>query len=283
MEKETSVSPDPHEMLAGSIMDHMGIPKNMTFNGILAPNEKQEVGHRLQRLLDVVSDGALVPLMHFTLSRSHVEKIAELKGLQTVMVGKLDTRNNALAGNDLDQVLKLNGFNPGETVMADEEETDVDEALAAADNDIPKWRFEQDGKSDCGIISDEDDSLPEVTRDSAQVTEELATMSKKTLSHTMKSHLYRHVLEDIEVLVNPDTHEVMGETPKRLRELLSAASMKELVDSGVFAFDVAVDIIVNSEIVEDENDGSVKRREDCAKAAEWRQLQQLARGRVLKF
>ena len=159
MEKETSVSPDPHEILAQSLVDHLGIPKNMTFNGILAPHEKQEVGRRLQRLLDVVSDGALVPLMHFTLRRSHVEKIAELKGLQTVMVGKLDTRNNALAGNDLDRVLKLNGLHPEQNVLVDEE-TDVDEALAAADIDIPKWRFEQDGKSDCGIISDEDDSLP---------------------------------------------------------------------------------------------------------------------------
>ena len=93
------MSLDPHEMLAESLMDHIGIPKNMSFNSILTAHKKEEAGRRLKRLLDVVSDGALVPLMHFTLSRSHIEKIAELKGLRTSMVGRevgLDTK----LGND---------------------------------------------------------------------------------------------------------------------------------------------------------------------------------------
>ena len=330
LEKEPSVALDPHEILAESLMDHLGIPKNMSCNNILATHEKEEAGHRLNRLLDVVSDGALVPLMHFTLSRSHVEKIAELKGLQTSM-GLNDTRNNlgnllkALAGKDHDQLLnitvnnddvkKLCGFNgreleaatssnnPEETGVSDEE-TDVDEALTAADNDIPKWRLEQEGQSELdGIISDEDDSLPEKTRDIPQklvkmnggpssinfeVKEESSveepTMSKKTVrQHTMTAHLFKHILEDVEVLVNPDTLEVMGETSQRLRELLSVTPMKELIDLGMFTFDVAVDIIVKSEIVEDHDDRDAERREDCAKAAERRQLRQLARGTVFKF
>ena len=274
MEKESSESPEPHNMLAESLMNHLGISKNHSFNGISTKCEKQGVGNHLRRLLDVVSDGALVPLMHFTLSRSHVEKISELKGLGTFSLGEKDDQNN------LGSHLKLDGFNPEH----EDKETDVDEALAAADNDIPKWILEQEGRSNCGIISDEDDSLSHETREPPKkVVKEAVAVEDRNVRYTMKAHLYKHVVEDVAVLVNPDTYEVIGDISMRLRELLGTTSMKELVGWGVFTFDVAVDIIANSGIIEDQVDKKAKRREDCANAAERRQLDQLSRGRVSKF
>ena len=72
----------------------------------------------------------------------------------------------------------------------------------------------------------------------------------KTERCSMKAHLYKHILEDVDVLLIPDTLEVLGEAPPRLREFLSHASMRELVELEIFRFETAVDVIVDTEVVD---------------------------------
>ena len=72
----------------------------------------------------------------------------------------------------------------------------------------------------------------------------------KTDSRRIKAHLYKHILEDVDVLLIPDTFEVLGEAPPRLREFLGHASMRELVELEIFIFDMAVDVFVETEVVD---------------------------------
>ena len=71
----------PEEKLAEDIQRHLGIYTNRSFHGDLTLGEKAEAGRRLESLLDAVADGALLPLMHFTLDKNQVQKLASLKDL----------------------------------------------------------------------------------------------------------------------------------------------------------------------------------------------------------
>ena len=73
--------PDSYQLLSDNLCDHLGIPQNRDFNTTLSLREREEAGHRLKDLLEVVSDGALIPLLHATLNDTNVKKLAELKGV----------------------------------------------------------------------------------------------------------------------------------------------------------------------------------------------------------
>ena len=81
MVREPESTPDPYQVLVDNLCDHIGIPQNRDFNTTLSLREKEEVGHRLKELLEVVSDGALISLLHATLNDANVMKLAELKGV----------------------------------------------------------------------------------------------------------------------------------------------------------------------------------------------------------
>ena len=68
------------EELAETIKNHLGILENGTFNANLVIRDKEMVGRRMRGLLDVVADGAIVPLLHSTLSKNHILKLAALEG-----------------------------------------------------------------------------------------------------------------------------------------------------------------------------------------------------------
>ena len=65
--------------LANSIKNHLGILEDVTFNINLSSRDQEMIGLRMQSLLSGVADGALVPLLHFTLSSGHILKLAALK------------------------------------------------------------------------------------------------------------------------------------------------------------------------------------------------------------
>ena len=65
--------------LASSIKNHLGILENGTFNTNMSLQDKEIVGLRMRNLLDVVADGAFIPLMHFTFGSGDMLKIAALK------------------------------------------------------------------------------------------------------------------------------------------------------------------------------------------------------------
>ena len=54
----------------------------------------------------------------------------------------------------------------------------------------------------------------------------------KTERRRMKAHLYKHILEDIDALLDPETMEVIGEATPRVREFLCHTSMEELIELG---------------------------------------------------
>ena len=63
------------------VLGHLlGIRRNRTFNE-LSTEEKEKVGSQLQSVLNDVSSGALMPLMHFTLSAEHIRKLANIKNI----------------------------------------------------------------------------------------------------------------------------------------------------------------------------------------------------------
>ena len=69
---------DPSEKMTEDLSNYLGIARNRTFNE-LNTKGKEEAGSCLQSLLNDVSDGALTPLMHFTLNAGHIQKLADIK------------------------------------------------------------------------------------------------------------------------------------------------------------------------------------------------------------
>ena len=69
---------DPSEKMTEDLSNYLGIARNRTFNELNSKG-KEEAGSRLQSLLNDVSDGALTPLMHFTLNAGHIRKLANIK------------------------------------------------------------------------------------------------------------------------------------------------------------------------------------------------------------
>ena len=78
--KDDMVSLTPTERLAEAVKGHVGVRRFRTFDGI-PTGRKEEVGRRLETLLDSVADGSLNPLMYFTLKGDLIEKLVELRGL----------------------------------------------------------------------------------------------------------------------------------------------------------------------------------------------------------
>ena len=84
---------DPEEELEEDIQilqtlmkRHLGINRKGSFNKDLTFREKEEVGMRLGRLLNVVADGAFLPLMNFTLSESQVQILASQKEMSELLL-----------------------------------------------------------------------------------------------------------------------------------------------------------------------------------------------------
>ena len=84
---------DPEEELEEDIQilqtlmkRHLGINRKGSFNEDLTFREKEEVGMRLGRLLNVVADGAFLPLMNFTLSESQVQILASQKEMSELLL-----------------------------------------------------------------------------------------------------------------------------------------------------------------------------------------------------
>ena len=119
------------------------------------------------------------------------------------------------------------------------------EPFARGKNVAMSTHYVEEEKPEIKIKEEDQEQKPKKIKTDA----ETAT-PPKTVRHRMKAHLYKHILEDVEVLLNPDTFEVLGEATARLKEFLSHTSMKELVDLEIFKFDVAVDIIVDTEVVD---------------------------------
>ena len=88
MLREPSEEPDPMQTLIDSLCSHLGIPLNRSFNEALSTRKKEEAGQRLKSLIEVVSDGALVPMMHFTLGSEEVKKLVQVKKLQSSILAE---------------------------------------------------------------------------------------------------------------------------------------------------------------------------------------------------
>ena len=83
--KKPSISLDATEKLIADLGHHMGIASTRTFSE-LSSKEKAIAGRHLQNLLGDVSDGALTPLMHYTLNAQHIRKLADIKQISGSLV-----------------------------------------------------------------------------------------------------------------------------------------------------------------------------------------------------
>ena len=77
---------DIQVLLVTMMKKHLGISKGGSFNESLTLKEKHEAGKRLGSLLNVVADGAFLPLMNFTLKESQVQVLANQKDLTTPLL-----------------------------------------------------------------------------------------------------------------------------------------------------------------------------------------------------
>ena len=93
--------------------EHLGISEGRSFTS-MSEVEKREAGSCLSGLLKEVSGGSLVPILNSALDVEEVKQLSSLRGV-------LDNVSSA------DDVKK-------------EEPEDVDELMAAAIDDIPKWK-----------------------------------------------------------------------------------------------------------------------------------------------
>ena len=114
--KESTATIDPKEKLAEDIRRHLGIEINGSFHGDLTSGEKVEAGRRLKGLLGAVADGALVPLMHFTLDEEEVHKLASLKDSAD---SHLVTDHLSVDGGDEDFPIKMSDAEVEEDLDAD--------------------------------------------------------------------------------------------------------------------------------------------------------------------
>lgn len=117
-------------------------------------------------------------------------------------------------------------------------------------------RFHGFGSSEIAAESEYVGSLTEFRRELAAFDLDIAHgacyQMAKNVKHSkeMKAHIYKHILEDVSALLDPDTLEVLGEADPRLKEFLSHTSMEELIDLEIFRFDMEVDIIIETEFVD---------------------------------
>ena len=192
MVREPEGAPDPQEKVIDNLCEHLEIPQNRDFNAALSLAKRQEVGRRLKDLLEVLSDGALVPLMHVTLDDTNVKKLAEWKNILPSLLAEklglndgrpfqvLKEEEQKNAGNMLsnlvreaakdaivplinetlskDEVLKLcclKGIKGSELETATSnkgeethEESDVDENMKLAIQDMQAQNFEKDGEDE---------------------------------------------------------------------------------------------------------------------------------------
>jgi jumonji domain-containing protein 2 len=77
---------------------------------------------------------------------------------------------------------------------------------------------------------------------------ETAPKKKMMKEEKVKAYLYKHVCEDVDALVRPDTYEILGWASPRLLDFLQHTSMEELINLDIFQFEAAVDVIIDTEL-----------------------------------
>ena len=184
-------------------------------------------------------------------------KVHVLKESMKCLGKGLNRIREILARPDLESITDL--INRGEMIRLSTKykfrKKSVIEAYYAEDDDAPKQLEPFVRGKNIARATDNDESGLESSRcgpscSKPEIEEEKEEKGNpKTVRHKMKAHLYKHILEDVEVLLNPEDFEVLGEATPRMKEFLSHTTMKELIDLDIFKFDVAVDIIVDTEVV----------------------------------
>ena len=88
LSEQSTIVVDTEELQAKDIQildtlmkKHLGIYRNGRFNENLTIREKQKAGKRLGNLLNMVTDGAILPLLNYTLHKSQVQILANQKDI----------------------------------------------------------------------------------------------------------------------------------------------------------------------------------------------------------
>lgn len=82
---------------------------------------------------------------------------------------------------------------------------------------------------------------------------------QETMKKSIKAHCYKHILEDVEAVVDPETMELLDEPSDELKSFLTTETIKEVIDTGTFQFSHAV-----VREIEDKVDAKPTQSEECS-------------------
>ena len=129
---------------------HLGIKSRQFSN--LSQEEQDEVGRKLRNLLHPISNGSVIPLVSKVLKDGEIRKMCALRGIPTMPLKEEDIKREPTEELKIEPCMETKQEPKEEpkiepkTEPKDEPDedpafdTDVDELMAEAEADIPRWR-----------------------------------------------------------------------------------------------------------------------------------------------
>ena len=144
--RKRSSYPFPSEVerknLRERLKTHLGIKARQFSN--LNQEEQDEVGRKLRRLLHPVSNGSIIPLVSKVLKDGEIRKMCALRGITTMPLKEEDIKREPMEELKIEPCLETKQEPKEEPKIEPDEDlafdTDVDELMAEAEADIPRWR-----------------------------------------------------------------------------------------------------------------------------------------------
>ena len=121
---------------------HLGIKTRQFSN--LNQEEQDEVGRKLRNLLHPISNGSIIPLVSKVLKDGEIRKMCALRGIPTMPLKEEDIKREPMEEVKIEPCLETKQEPKEEPKIEPktepQDEPDVDELMAEAEADIPRWR-----------------------------------------------------------------------------------------------------------------------------------------------
>ena len=145
--RKRSSYPFPSEVerknLRERLKTHLGIKTRQFSN--LNQEEQDEVGRKLRNLLHPISNGSIIPLVSKVLKDGEIRKMCALRGIPTMpLKEEEDIKREPMEELKIEPCLETKQEPKEEPKIEPktepQDEPDVDELMAEAEADIPRWR-----------------------------------------------------------------------------------------------------------------------------------------------
>ena len=160
--RKRSSYPFPSEVerknLRERLKTHLGIKTTQFSN--LNQEEQDEVGRKLRNLLHPISNGSIIPLVSKVLKDGEIRKMCALRGIPTMpLKEEEDIKKEPMEELKIEPCLETKQ-EPREEPKIEpktepQDEPDVDELMAEAEADIPRWRSAVDSFNVTGNNNEE--------------------------------------------------------------------------------------------------------------------------------